>query len=297
VPNSPTSIKVFRESYANWVLAKAGVDDERIRLAYASVELERYAGPGPWLLEAGGRYVSTGSDDPRLLYQDLPIGLMPERGINNGKPSLHAKCLAMAAPGVGDVVVHVGAGTGYYTAILGHLVTASGFVHAYEIEPELARRAASDLSHLGQVAVHAKSAVQPIPEAQAIYVNAGVTHPPDYWLDALAIGGRMILPLTSKDGSGCMLALTRRTPLTYAAGIFSRIGFIPCIGARDDQAAEALKAALDSGGIDQVRSLHRRSEPDETAWCVGSDWWLSTAEAAGGTRPTELRRRRSPISS
>ena len=74
------------------------------------------------------------------------MGLVPEKGINNGEPSLHAKCIGAAAPKVGDVVIHIGAGTGYYTAILAHLVGESGRVYAYEMEADLARRAVGNLA-------------------------------------------------------------------------------------------------------------------------------------------------------
>jgi protein-L-isoaspartate(D-aspartate) O-methyltransferase len=45
------------------------------------------------------------------------IGILPERNLNNGQPSLHAALIAAAAPQPGEHVVHVGAGLGYYTAI------------------------------------------------------------------------------------------------------------------------------------------------------------------------------------
>ena len=43
-------------------------------------------------------------------------GIVPERGLNNGMPSYHAPLIASAAIRSGEYVVHVGAGTGYYTA-------------------------------------------------------------------------------------------------------------------------------------------------------------------------------------
>jgi protein-L-isoaspartate(D-aspartate) O-methyltransferase len=274
-----SSIEEFRRFYARFVTAKAGVSNERVIAAFASVEREHYAGPGPWLLKAGGgEYVSSECDDPRLLYQDALIALAPESGINNGEPSLHAKCLAMAGPRAGEVVVHVGAGAGYYTAILAQLVAPTGFVHAYEIELELARRASANLYHLPRVEVHAESALKSLPPADVIYLNAGTTHPPSVWLDALQVGGRMVVPLTTNDTSGCMLALTRRGTKTHEARIFTEVWFIPCAGARDEQAATSLKAALSRGGTHAVCSLHRGSTPDDAAWCIGDGWWLSTAE-------------------
>ena len=52
------------------------------------------------------------------------------------------------------------------------------------------------------VEVRADAAAQPSGETfDAILVNAGVTHPLDSWLDALAPGGRLILPLTATGGA------------------------------------------------------------------------------------------------
>jgi protein-L-isoaspartate(D-aspartate) O-methyltransferase len=60
--------------------------------------------------------------------------------------------------------------------------------------------------------------------------------------------------------------------------VLSRVAFIPCIGARDGAASKTLAAALETQSINAVKSLRRGMPADRTAWCVGSDWWLSTAE-------------------
>ena len=56
-------------------------------------------------------------DDPVYLYQDVFVGLVPERRLNNGQPSGHAMLMAQADPRPGEHAVHIGAGVGYYTAI------------------------------------------------------------------------------------------------------------------------------------------------------------------------------------
>ena len=73
-----------------------------------------------------GGYRATPDPDPVYLYTDDVIGILPERNLNNGQPSLHAALIAAAAPQPGEHVVHVGAGVGYYTAILAELVGARG---------------------------------------------------------------------------------------------------------------------------------------------------------------------------
>lgn len=273
------NLVALRQFYARYVAASAGVSDHRIIDAYSKVERERFAGLGPWHIRVRDGYINTETDDPSVLYQDILIGLMPDKGINNGEPSLHAKCLAEADLQPDEVAIHVGAGTGYYTAILAHLAGHAGHVHAYEVEHELAVRATQNLRHHRNVTVYADSAVSAgLPTADVIYVNAGATHVPTEWLDALAVGGRLIMPLTPSERDGCMLLVTRTTDAAYSARIFSVAAFIPCIGARDEAQSKAVAAALDRGSTEEVRSLHRASEADETAWCVGNGWWLSSRE-------------------
>ncbi len=275
------SLQSHRDFYASFIVRSAGSSSEALIAAFASTPREHYMGAGPWPIFVGSDYLPTISDDPRLLYQDVLVGLATDRGINNGQPSLHALCLAACAPVRGEVVLHIGAGTGYYSAILAALVGTEGQVSAYEIEADLADRARDNLKHLPQVRVLAASATQgELPRADVIYVNAGATHPLDNWLDALNPGGRLIFPLTPNEGMGCMLLVTRLGAGRCAATVVSRVAFIPCIGARDEAASTSLSVALESQSIKSVKSLRRHTPPDATAWCVGVGWWLSTAPVA-----------------
>jgi protein-L-isoaspartate(D-aspartate) O-methyltransferase len=274
------SIQDYRDFYANFIVRSAGSSSETLIAAFSSVERERYMGRGPWPIFVGSGYIPTLSEDPKLLYQDVLVGLATDRGINNGQPTLHARCLAACAPAPGDSVVHIGAGTGYYTAILAALVGATGSVVAYEIEADLAIRARENLMHLPNIRVVGASATAAaLPSADVIYVNAGATHPLALWVDALNVGGRLIFPLTPNEEFGCMLLVTHRSRSSYAASVVTRAAFIPCIGARDDATSKALTAALETQSLKTVKSLRRDTKPDNTAWCVGADWWLSTAEA------------------
>jgi len=281
-PRRPSAgLGALRSFYARYVAAVAGVKDERISAAFAAVAREDFMGAGPWQVAVAGGYIATHTDDPRVLYQNILIGLKTEAGINNGQPTLHAKCLEMAEPRTDDVVIHVGAGTGYYTAILAHLVGRKGKVVAYEIDRELAMRARENLAPWAMVRVRRQSAVAArLPVADVIYVCAGASHIPAAFLDGLAIGGRLVLPLTPNERAGCMLLVTRASANEFAAKIFSPAAFIPCIGARDDAASTALATALAGGGADRVRSLRRTEAPDASAWCIGSGWWLSTTDAS-----------------
>lgn len=271
------ALEAHRRFHAELIVRSFGSGDPRLIDAFAAVPREDYVGPGPWLVATGDGYIPTVSADPALLYQDIVIGLAPERRINNGQPSFHAEFLAEAAPALGENVVHVGAGTGYYSAVLATLVGPAGLVDAFEIEADLAARATENLRALPNVAVHGCSAVAAsLPSCDVLYVNAGATHPPAALLDALNVGGRMVLPLTPNDGMGIMLRINRITRDDYAARAIRPVAFIPCIGARDDEAAVSLATALDTQPFAKIRSLRRDTRPDASAWCAGRGWWLST---------------------
>jgi len=272
------SIQSHRDFFARFVVRSVGSTDERLISAFSSVERERFVGAGPWPVFVGTGYIDTVSDDPRLLYQDLLIGIATNRGINNGQPSLHARCLAACAPTEGESVIHIGAGSGYYTAILASLVGPTGSITAYEVETDIAERARQNLRHRANITVAGTSGAEAaLPPADLIYVNAGATHPLSSWLDALKPNGRLLFPLTPDKGFGVMLLVRRGSRSVFGASVVCRAAFIPCIGARDEATSNALTAALETQSTQHVRSLHVGTPPDSSAWCVGIGWWLSRA--------------------
>src|SRR6476660_6672008 len=197
-------LDIIRAAYAKQILAAASVVDARLEAAFSATRREDFLGSGPWpILRWLRNYVPTPDADPVYLYTNDLVGILPERRINNGQPSLHAHLIHHAAPVAGDRVVHIGTGTGYYTAILAHLAGPSGRVAGIEFEAELASRAKVCLEALPTVSIiEGDGTSVAFDEADVIYVNAGCTKPVESWLDRLANGGRLILPLTSDQGFG-----------------------------------------------------------------------------------------------
>jgi protein-L-isoaspartate(D-aspartate) O-methyltransferase len=123
-----------------------------------------------------------------------------------------------------------------------------------------------------------------LPECDVLYVNAGTTAPLDLWLDALRPGGRLLFPLTPADvagrpSPGGMLLVSNVSDSLFAARFVCPAAFIPCAGGRDDEIAVRLSAAFARGDFRNVQSLRRDSQIDETCWCAGKGWWLSSAPA------------------
>ena len=193
------------------------------------------------------------------------VAIDARRGINNGQPSLHALCIEALQLKEGETVVQVGAGAGYYTAILAHLVGTDGKVVAYEIELDIAKRAAANLAGYPQVEIRASSGVEGLPKADAIYVNAAASHPVRVWLDALKAGGRLLFPLQAAHSTGAMLIVTRPEGAADAwpAQVLTSVVFIACEGAQDPEMAQKLEDAFRGGGAERVRRLRFGAPPAE----------------------------------
>jgi protein-L-isoaspartate(D-aspartate) O-methyltransferase len=224
--------------------------------------------------------VQTPDDDPAFLYQDLLLALDRERRINIGMPSAHAYWLGASNIKEAETVVQVGAGSGYYTAILAHLVGVGGRVYAYEIEERLAARARENLRDAHQVELRTQSGVTAdLPLADLIYVCAGAAQPSRTWLDALRPKGRLLFPLAPQGVLGGMLLITRPDKgSAWPAKFVGRAAFIGCVGLQDEEAGRRLTEAF-SNAWESVRSLHLDGSPDDSCWFAGDGWWLSTAHA------------------
>lgn len=277
----------LRRVFASLVTGDRGPSIEQ---AFAIVRRETFAGPGPWSITtfSGNGYVQTPDDDPAFLYQDVLIALDPARHLNIGLPSGHAIWLNAIDLRPGERVVQVGAGTGYYTAILAHLVGADGRVDAYEIDENLAARASENLEGLRQVKVHARSGLAgELPKADAIYVCVGTTQPYQPWLDAMHPGARLLFPMQPDQGAGGMLLIRRpEDGANWPARFVSRARFICCDGPQDPAAGPRLAEAF-SGDWSAVRSF-RSGRPDKSCWFEGNGWWLSTT--AVDVEPSAKRR-------
>lgn len=272
----------LRTFFARYVAAEGRAGDPRIEQAFAAVERERFAGPGPWSINIPGfGYIRTPTDDPAFIYQDTLVAINPERGINIGQPSWHAHWLDALALCQGETVVQIGAGTGYYTTVLAHLVGPTGYVHAYEIDQALAARAEQNLAHMPWVTVYGRTGIaDDLPKADAIYVNAGTTQPSWGWLDAMKSRGRLLFPLHAEGMVGGMLLIRKpEYGATWPARFISAAAFVSLIGGQSAESAHRLNSAFVHGGKESVQSFRIDQAKDDTCWLAGDDWWLSTSDS------------------
>jgi protein-L-isoaspartate(D-aspartate) O-methyltransferase len=270
-------IEERRRRYAAEIARSSAIHHRRVEEAFASVPRENYLTPPPWTIFAPGGLVTSEISDPAELYQDVLVVLDRKRGINNGQPSLHAAWLAAIDPKPGDSAVHIGAGTGYYTALLAALVAPGGRVHAYEIVEHLAEIARCNLEALDCVTVHAVSGIAPdLPQADIVYVNASASVPDRGWLKALKPRGRLIFPWQPQGArSGVTLQVTR-TSRGYRATAMMEVAFIACVGAT----TRASDGRADVGEVMRTRSIWLTEDrpPDDSALLVHGDVWFSCNE-------------------
>jgi protein-L-isoaspartate(D-aspartate) O-methyltransferase len=269
-----------RVAFAEELRFTAHLRSPAVVRAFATVPRERFVGPGPWRVRSSldrAEYWTTDDADPRHVYHDVLIALDETRGLNNGQPSLWASLLDQIILSRGEHVLHLGCGTGYYSAILAEMVGSQGSVLALETDERLAVCAHSNLEPWPQARVVNADGSSYIPTAtDAIIASAGATHPLGIWLDALKPGGRLLVPLTAEHRAGVMLLATRQTGDAFAAQLIRPVWFIEFIGARDREAQTLLERALDRGNIGTVKSLRRDNHAEEeTCWLHGHGYCLS----------------------
>lgn len=154
----------------------------------------------------------------------FPVG----HGATNSQPSTVAAMLVLLDPRPGDRVLDVGAGSGWTTAILAHLVGPDGLVLGVELVPELARQAAARVARaqLPRAAVEvAAEGVLGAPDRapfDRILVSAMASRTPQELVDQLDEDGRMVLPV-----QGRMVVVDRRGGVVRSHEAAGHYRFVP----------------------------------------------------------------------
>ena len=274
-------LKDVQRAYAEEIRVAGPVrKNQRIVEAYRDIRRDRFLPPGPWTLHGTVRW-RTPDADPAWVHHNVLLSLDKGKGINNGSPSFWAYLFDQLDIAPGERIFQVGAGTGYYTAILAELVGKRGAVKAVEYEKPLAARARANLAALEQVELVQgdAAAVDPGRNVDVIVAFTGGTHIPDLWLDRLAPGGRLLMPLIDDNSWGFMLKVVRRRE-GFQARALSHASFYLAKGFRTTSEARALKKALQKlkGKLPKLSALHRGAVPHDRrkdAFYVSRTFWLA----------------------
>jgi protein-L-isoaspartate(D-aspartate) O-methyltransferase len=282
------SIEQCRLYYAEEIRAVAQIDSPTLIAAFSSVPRENFLGPAPWHI-AGESFLQRSpyrsTSDVRDLYHNVVVALKATRSLNNGQPSILASYIASLNLTWGRRVLHVGCGTGYYTAIMAEMVGSEGSITALEADAELCAQATNTLSGYAQCAVHyGDGAAVPSGACDALLVTAGVTHPHPLWLQTLKDNGVLVLPLTVATtetlGSGMTIRINR-VGNAFRAQILSPIAIYSSVSVRDAHTETLLRHSIATREILKLRSV-RVDKHTRTSDCLvhAKAVCLSAAEVA-----------------
>jgi protein-L-isoaspartate(D-aspartate) O-methyltransferase len=160
-------------------------------------------------------------------YEDiaLPIGF----GQTISNPWVVARMLELArAAGPLAKVLEIGTGCGYQAAVLSRLAR-----HVYSVEriSQLLMRARIHLRDLRITNVRVKHAdghlgLKEVAPYDAIVMAAAATHVPEALLEQLAPGGRLVMPLGSREQ---LLTLITREAAGFARQTLEPVRFVPLV--------------------------------------------------------------------
>jgi protein-L-isoaspartate(D-aspartate) O-methyltransferase len=161
-------------------------------------------------------------------YEDAPLQIGSGQTIS--QPSIHARYLEILAFKGGERVLEIGTGSGYQTVLLSHLVAqvftieriAALFTSAREA---INRAGASNVSMLLGDGTVGWREYAPY---DAILVSAGGPSVPQALIDQLADGGRMLVPIGSKEEQ--ILTLVTRRGADIETRDVAPVRFVPLYG-------------------------------------------------------------------
>jgi len=156
------------------------------------------------------------SEHRALAFSDLelPIG----DGERMWTPKMEARVLQELSPKKQELVLEVGTGSGYLTALLAH---RAGHVHSVEIKPKLAELGRKNLTRHGadNVTLHTADAARGWPRQapyDVIVLTGSTPVLPQALLDSLAPGGRLFAVVGEAPAMAARL-VTCSAPGAYRA--------------------------------------------------------------------------------
>lgn len=158
----------------------------------------------------------------------LPIG----EGQTISQPLTVAFMLELLQPQAGENILDVGAGSGWQTALLAHIVGAGGHVTAIEIVPALCewgRQNVAKYDFLGRgiVEMHCMSGLGGYSERapfDKIVAAAAGEHVPEAWFKQTKVGGRIVTPIGSS-----VLLLIKKSESQWERHDYPGFAFVPLV--------------------------------------------------------------------
>jgi len=203
------------------------------REAMVERQIERRGITSPVILEAFRsvpREAFISGDYAHLAYGDHPLPI--EAGQTISQPYIVALMIQAAEIQPGDRVLEVGAGSGYAAAVMSRI---AGKVIAIERQAELVEVASKRMACLGydNVEIVEGDGTKGWPaEApyNAILAAASGSHVPNTWVEQLADGGRIVMPVGDPGSVQKLVKVTRGPGGKLITEDLGGVRFVPLIG-------------------------------------------------------------------
>ena len=209
-----TDYAAEREAMIERQIASRGIHEPAILEAFRSVPREEFLSP---------EYAD-------LAYGDHPLPI--EAGQTISQPYIVGLMIHAAEMKAGDNVLEVGAGSGYAAAVMSRI---AGQVTAIERQPELVKVAQGRMQRLGFDNVRivegdGTRGWEPEAPYDAILAAASGSHIPPAWIDQLADGGRIVMPVGEPSFIQKLIKVTKGPAGKLITEDLGGVRFVPLIG-------------------------------------------------------------------
>ena len=208
-----TEFAARRERMLERDIVGRGIDDDGVIAAMRTVPREEFV---PGRLRG-------------MAYHDAPLPIA--RGQTISQPYIVALMVSALDLEGGERVLDVGTGSGYAAAVLSRLVA-----HVYTIERHevLAHTAAERFARLGygNIEVRIGDGSRGWPEQapfDGILVSAAAREVPGALRDQLAVGGRLVVPVTRARAPQKLLRIVRTAPDRFEEDVLTAVRFVPLV--------------------------------------------------------------------
>jgi protein-L-isoaspartate(D-aspartate) O-methyltransferase len=209
-----TDYAAEREAMVDRQLRPRGITEKTILDAFLEVPREAFVS----------------ADYAHLAYGDHPLPI--EAGQTISQPYIVALTIQAAEIGPGDKVLEVGAGSGYAAAVISRIAAE---VVAIERQHDLVELARGRLERLGfdNVTIVEGDGTRGCPDRSpfdAIVAAASGSHVPKAFVEQLAEGGRIVMPVGDPGWVQELVKVTRKPDGELTRQSLGGVRFVPLIG-------------------------------------------------------------------
>ena len=194
-------------------LIDRGISDEYVLEAFLNVQ----------------RQLFVPDDLEHLAYQDGPLNIGYGQTISQPFTVAYMMSLLTLAPS--DIVLEIGTGSGYQTALLAEIVKK---VYTIERIAPLAKKAAQTLENMGYKNIEfyvgdgTKGWYDTTMKFDKIIVTAGAPVIPKALIEQLKLGGKLVIPVGDRNMQTMQLLIKKSNKIEEYD--FDRFAFVPLIG-------------------------------------------------------------------